>query len=240
MKRFCFFLLALTLAAALCPAALAENDVFEVNYRLEETDELVPVTLLVPGSVRSRATLPDGTEQLVPTSRMTWDTNAEEDSRVAFIYAPNSGRATMRLSEKPKSSVVRKLYSGSIAFVTDYGREYTGIYCEGKHGYVQTSILRFLPRERDYASAVTSYKGKTTGRTKLNLRISPKGSARILSGVYPGMTAEVFQNEYDFLLVDCNGWHGYIRKGYITLDEGEEVPVPTPEPTATPVPGDPA
>ena len=242
MKRLLGILLICALTLAVWAAALGEDleaeptpvygaVVIDVNLRLED-GSLQEVALQRIGSVACWVWQPRVGEVYVPTADMTWDTNADEAHRTAYIWAPNTGEATLRLSEKPKSAIVKKVSGGSCCLVFDYeeGRKYTGVYCEGKSGYVLTSALRFLDRSAPFATGVTSYKGSTAGTTKISLRMEPSQASRTWVKLKQGLPVWVLREEAGYYLVDCNGYHGYVRKQYLTLDEGQTAPTPTPRP----------
>ena len=252
MRRLLALILCALLCASLALPALAEEEAapqptkkkdgaiaIELNMRLED-GSLVPVELKTIGSVYSLVTY-NGEDIWAETARLTWDTNAPEAHRAGYLYAPKNGKVTMRLSEKPKSSIVKKIPSGCTCLIFDEAGTYTGIICDGKSGYVLTSAIRFVPRNVQTTPAVLSYKGRTDRTTKLNLRIAAKQSARILVGLRPGMPARVFRENGSFLELEANGYHGWLRKTFVTLEE--PLPTGTPVPSPTPAPagnGDPS
>ena len=198
-----------------------------------------PVELVTPGSATSVIKL-NGVTLAVNNIQLDWETNATGTHRIAVIHAPSTGRASLRLTEKPKSKVLTKCPAGKVVLVFDYGEKYTGVFYKGYGGYVLTEALKFIGDRVSLGGATVSYEGSTTRTTNLRLRASPNQSGQSLTAVNPGMRATMVGAAANWVEVDINGWHGYIRIKFLTLDDGVADPTAnsasdTPASTAEPV-----
>ena len=218
----CLLACLLAFAPRTASAAAQKGKQLSLFY-IDSNNNRSPVELITPGSAVSVIKL-NGVQLAVNNTQLDWETNAEGKQRIAVIYAPSKGRATLRLTEKPKSKVLTKCPAGKVVLVYDYGEKYTGVYYNGYGGYVQTGALKFIGDKISLGSATVSYEGSTTRTTNLRLRASPNQSGQSLTAVNPGMRATMVGAAANWVEVDINGWHGYIRIKFLTLDPGVDDP----------------
>ncbi len=226
----CSLLLCLGVFPLQTASAAQKGKALSLNY-VDSSGNRSPVELVTPGSAMSVIRM-NGVTMAVNNTQLEWETNATGEKRIAVIHAPSKGRATMRLTEKPKSKVLTKCPAGKVVFVFDYGEKYTGIFYNGYGGYVLTGALKFIGDRISLGGATVSYEGSTTRTTNLRLRARPDQSGQSLTAVNPGMRATMVGAAANWVEVDINGWHGYIRIKFLTLDEG--VADPTADKSAVP------
>ncbi len=199
--------------------------VIELNWRNDE-DQLEPVELLELGAIEALVRKENGEEALVATSRVTWDTNADEEQRVAYIFASNADKVTLRLTRAGKSRILKRVSTGHVAFVFDYHSDYTGVIIDGTSGYVNTSLLRFLDRHADTTPGLLTYGGSTDPKNKVKLRQSGSRAGKVLTSLPAGIKVYVYQTEGDYSEVEAGDWHGWIQTQYISpwTEPSEAVP----------------
>ena len=170
-----------------------------------------------------------GEEKTVPTSELLWQNTTDENHRLAYIYAPSIGSMNVRLSPKRGAAIVAKGETGRIVQVFEHGKEWSGIIYDGTVGYALNGTLKFIsepfaPKE----TCTLSYKGRTTGTTKVTMRVTGSTKAKRVVGLRPGMPTVIFQRGGTWSEVEVNGWHGFVLTEH--LAEIVEAPEATPAP----------
>ena len=156
-------------------------------------------------------------ELTLPSSWLIWDRTAPLDQHFAYIYYTKSTKVNLRLTEKPKSSIIDKAKVGRIVMVADVGESYSRVIYEGQVGWLPNSVLRFLtPAQTEPLYAVISYQGQTTGKKQINLRQGPSKSSKTLVKLTVGQTAVALGLENGWYELEVNGWHGYVQEAFLT------------------------
>lgn len=159
-------------------------------------------------------------ERMVPTAELEFDSNAPADKRIAYIYAPSTGKCSLWKKASKKSDLIAKCKAGTVVMVLDYGRSFCRISYKGKEGYVLTSCLRFADADTHcMGTGVISYKGKTSGSTTVNIRGAGNGSAHRIAEWRTGTHVTVFSHKDGWYEVEYRGIHGWVQEKYLTLDE---------------------
>lgn len=154
----------------------------------------------------------------VPTSQLTFSENVPEDKQLAVIYAPRTGKCSLRKTESDKSKLLKKCKAGTVVIVLEYGEGHCKINYKGTDGYVSTDCLKFYGTNvKALGTGVLSYNGKTTGKTTINIRNAPDKSSETIDEWRTGTKVAVFCHEDGWYEVELNGIHGYIMEKFLTL-----------------------
>lgn len=181
-------------------------------------DETHAVSLQTLGVAMSEIYV-DGEFLRVPTASLTWETEAEANQRIAVIYAPSTGRCTMRDEASPKGKVVTSCKAGRVVAVLRVGSMYSRIVYDGVEGLVLNSCLKFYetPDEGAFTTGLLSAKGKTNTSVSISVYQLTR-SRRLLDKIRVGAALAVLDQDGEWYEVDVNGWHGFVKDANVTLD----------------------
>lgn len=180
-----------------------------------------PVTITELGLARSTV-VADGQELTVATISLVWETNAKADERLAVIYAPKSGKASLRKTSKSSSLILEKVPAGTIVRVFDIQSKMTGIYVGDKAGYVTNTALKLTEPYPSFKTGRLSYKGSLTNTHRINLYSQAKESSRKIKGVHAGDAITILSDTGSWTELDIGGLHGFVLSKFVTPDETPE------------------
>ena len=156
----------------------------------------------------------NGNETAVSSDELTWESDTEV--RYAYIWAPKTGKANMRLGPRAKASVIAKAETGRVVLVFTKGKEFSGIIYNGVAGYMSNSTLKFIDNPvSPRATATLSFKGKTDSKQKVIMRAGAGQDTRKVAKLQPGLPVVVFKIGKNWSEVECNGWHGYVMTQHL-------------------------
>ena len=181
-------------------------------------DESRTVSLQTLGVAMSEIFV-DGEFLRVPTASLSWETEADADQRIAVIYAPSTGKCTMREEASKKGKVIMSCEAGRVVAVLRVGSVYTRIVYDGVEGLVLNSCLKFYetPDEGSFTTGLLSAKGKTNTTATVSVYQLTK-SRRRLDKIRVGAWLAVMDKDSEWYEVDVNGWHGFVKDANVTLD----------------------
>ena len=181
-------------------------------------DEAQTVSLQTLGVAMSEIYM-DGEFLRVPTASLSWETEADDDQRIAVIYAPSTGKCTMREEASKKSKIIMTCKAGRVVTVLRVGDVYTRIVYDGVEGLVLNSCLKFYetPDEDTFTTGLLSAKGKTNTTATVSVYQLTK-SRRRLDKIRVGAYLAVMDKVGEWYEVDVNGWHGFVKDANVTLD----------------------
>lgn len=197
---------------AVKPSGVWEN--LKVTLYLGE-GESIPVTLEVLGTAQS--VVFDGEKMLtVSTEDLYWDTEAGEDQRLGIIYAPKTGKATLRASASSKAKNIGQCEAGRIVVVLKVGKTYTRILYDGKEGCVLTDALTLCGAvpEEDVSTAILSYKGRTDSSATISV-YTAKNANRKIRQWRVGNEVVTFGESGSWTEIEIDGWHGWCKSAYL-------------------------
>lgn len=187
--------------------------------KTSQTKQRVSVEVKYLGLTQS-CIVDGGGERLVATAELEFDTEAPAGKRIAYIYAPKTGKCSMWKKASKKSDLVKKCKAGTVVMVIQYGREFSKILYDGKEGYVLTSCLKFAGADIPTpGTGVISYGGRATGSTTVNIRGAGNSSAHRIAEWRTGTEVLVFSHKNGWYEVECRGIHGWVHEKYLTLTE---------------------
>ena len=196
------------------PQASDTWDALDVTLYLGE-GESTSVSLQELGT--AQCVVWDGEEMLtVPTEDLHWETEADDDHRLAIIYAPKTGKATLRASASNKAKSLGQCEAGRIVVVLKVGKTYTRILYEGKEGCVLTSALTFsgaVP-EDGFTTATLSYKGRTDSSATISV-YTAKNANRKIKQWRVGNEVVVLAESGSWSEIEIDGWHGWVKSAYL-------------------------
>ena len=194
----------------------------KVDVFWQETEEAEPVkiTLCELGTVVS--TIKIGREEkVVPTGQLSWDTDADSAHRIAFLYAPRTGKVTLHLTSSMSSRVLDKCIGGRCVLVYDYAEDACGIVYNGESGYVTTAALDF-PSGSVIGTGYVELSPERKRAGCAPLRASAASGSNRQTLVYPGDRLIILQKDRGWLQVEINGWRGWLMKKDVHVDEADE------------------
>ena len=196
-------------------------------YREDDGSE-TEVRVVYMGLARSMVEL-NGTEQLVETWRLSWDTDAEEDKVLAVV---KSDSRTVKLRQKSgaTSTSLEKISCNRVVQVVRYGKNYcmVDVNQDGVPlGYIATGALDFYPNQyMPYKPAKIGLRGRTDIRTDpIGIRATDEtgsGSNWKIDSFRIGTPVSVYAQNDSWAEVDAGGYHAYLLNEYVVLDPEEQ------------------
>ncbi len=156
----------------------------------------------------------------VLTSELEFDSTAEESERLAVIYAPKTGKATLREKASQSAAMVKNCKAGRYALVLEKGRNFSKIYYNNAVGYIRTDCLKFYPIATEpWPEGLLSLNGYTTGNAEINVRNKADYGTHI-SGTYKtGTVIRVIEIGETWTEVEIDRIRGYIQTKFLTMPE---------------------
>ncbi len=152
----------------------------------------------------------------VSTSDLTFSENVPENKKLATIYAPRTGKASLRQTASSKGTLLKNCKAGTIVSVLAIGNGYTRINYKGTVGYIKTACLKFYGDSESTAQGVLSYKGNTGGGTTVNVRNMPKGDSAKVAEWRTGTEVTILSHANGWYEIEAKGIHGYVMDEFLT------------------------
>ena len=152
----------------------------------------------------------------VSTSDLTFSENVPENKKLATIYAPRTGKASLRQTASSKGTLLKNCKAGTIVSVLAIGNGYTRINYKGTVGYIKTACLKFYGDSESTAQGVLSYKGNTGGGTTVNVRNTPKGDSAKVAEWRTGTEVTILSHTNGWYEIEAKGIHGYVMDEFLT------------------------
>jgi len=177
--------------------------------------ETIPVTLETLGTAQS--VVFDGKEmRTVRTEDLHWETEAGDDQRLGVIYAPKTGKATLRASASTKAKSIGQCEAGRIVVVLKVGTVFSRIVYDGQEGCVLTDALTLCSAvpEKDASTATLSYKGRTDSSATISV-YTGKDAKRKISQWRVGNEVVKLGESGSWTEVEIDGWRGWCKSAYL-------------------------
>ena len=179
----------------------------------------VQVTLEQLGSTTSKVRY-KGTTTEVNTADLVFSSDVPEVKRIAVVYAPNTGKASLRAKASSSADVLKKCKAGTVVSVLEYWKKFCKINYNGSVGYILTSCLQFHSAdEQPKGTGVLSYNGKSTGSTTINIRNDADGDSAKITEWRTGTEVLVFGIDGKWYEVEANGMRGFVKEEFLTMKE---------------------
>ncbi len=177
------------------------------------------VSLLELGTVTAKVSS-GGKTMEVPVADLVFAADIPEDKKMAVVYAPRTGKATLRSSASKDARAIKQCKAGTIVAVLGIGNTFTKVNYNGTAGYILTSCLQFhAPVEETQGNALISYNGKTNGSTTVNIRNqSEKDSAKV--AVWKTGTEVIVLSHADgWYEIEAKGIRGFVMEEFVTVQQ---------------------
>ena len=130
------------------------------------------------GLVYSAVTNTDGETETVRTETLTLG-NVSKEYALAEIWAPSTGKVSLRKNPYPKSTVLKVCQAGVLVVVLSLNGEYTEINYKGTQGHIRSDCLHFFaPSASQAQTGLLSYNGYTNGAATINVRLEGDRTSR--------------------------------------------------------------
>lgn len=189
-------------------------EALDVTLSLGE-DESTSVTLQTLGT--AQCVVYDGKElTTVNTVDLHWETEAEDDQRLGVIYAPKTGKATLRASASSSARKLGDCEDGRIVIVLKVGSTWTRILYDGEEGCVLTAALKLCGAvpEEDFSTATLAYKGRTDSSATISVYTATNAKRKIKQWRV-GNDVVVLGETGSWTEVEIDGWHGFVKSAYL-------------------------
>lgn len=135
---------------------------------------------------------------------------APEDLLTAFVYAPSSGRASLREAADNSSKVLAQCTAGTVVTVLEIGKTHSKVDVDGQVGYLRNDCLGYSAVKEGQVLT-----GILVGGSNINVRGgADKDSYRI--GQWPsGTQVTVYGVHGNWCEVEFNGVHGWVATKYV-------------------------
>lgn len=154
--------------------------------------------------------------QTVLTENLYWETKAEDDQRLGIVYAPKTGKATLRASDSTKAKSLMQCKAGMIVVVLEVDDLFTRVMCEGKEGYILTNALTLCGAvpEEDFTHATLAYKGRTNTSSTVPV-YSARTSGWKIKQWRVGNEVVKLNEVGKWSEIEIEGWHGWVKTEYL-------------------------
>jgi SH3-like domain-containing protein len=194
----------------------ADHTTAEIASETDQND--ISVGVLELGLVYSKISY-NGQPMEVATADLVFGENIPEGKELAVIYAPNTGRASLRKSASENATVLKTCKAGVIVSVIEVGKTYTKVNYKGTIGYVKNSSLQFYSAaSQDTATGKLSYKGKTNGATTVNVRCKADKESVVVATWETGTAVRILSTANGWYEIEAKGIHGWVLQEYLTKD----------------------
>lgn len=194
----------------------ADHTTAEIASETDQND--ISVGVLELGLVYSKISY-NGQTMEVTTADLVFGENIPEGKELAVIYAPNTGRASLRKTASDNATVLKTCKAGVIVSVIEVGKTYTKVNYKGTIGYVKNSSLQFYSAaSQDTATGELSYKGKTNGATTVNVRCKADKESAVVATWETGTAVRILSTANGWYEIEAKGIHGWVLQEYLTKD----------------------
>ncbi len=175
----------------------------------------VAVTLEELGTHTSKVSY-QGKSKDVPTAELSFGKDVPEDKKLAVIYTPKTGKASLRESASGNADVLKQCKAGTLVSVLEYGKTYSLINYKNTAGYILTDCLKFhgIAAETD-GKGVLSYNGKTSGGTTINIRLAADGGSRKIGEFRTGTEVTIIKYGDAWCEIEVGGIRGFVMTAYL-------------------------
>jgi len=164
----------------------------------------------------------DGKLIEVKTSELSFSDTAQDDKKLAVIYAPKNGKVSLRKSADANAKVLKKVKAGTIVIVLEESGEWIKIQDHDQSGYVNLDCLKYhscVTEEK--RTGVLSYKGKTNASTTINIRNDADKNSYKVAEWKVGKVVTILGKADGWVEIEADGIYGYVKEEFITETEAQ-------------------
>ena len=189
------------------------------NVSMQSTSRQETVQLKTLGVVKSTI-IYDGKTKEVLTDDLVFSQEVAQEKKVAVIYAPKTGKATLRKTASASSSAIKICKAGVIVQVLETGGGFTKVNYQGTVGYVKTNCLKFYGSDvESMGVGVLSYNGKATGSTTINIRNAANGDSAIVAVWKTGTNVTILSKIGNWYEIEAQGFLGFVKQEFLSMKE---------------------
>ena len=188
----------------------------------EGTETEVKVVYL--GVLRSMIEM-DGESLLVETWKLSWETDAPAEKVLAVLTSPqHSKEIAFRADKSDKSTILGHVRVGKVVQVIRVGKDWALVDLHEKDTprvYVPAACLDYWSNmPRHYETGTVTINGKTKSKEPIGVRSGDGSQYQKVETVYPGDILTIYAHNKKWCEVDVGGYHVFILKEFVTMDEG--------------------
>lgn len=177
-----------------------------------------PVLIDALYAYESEITL-NGEKITVPTSELVFESTAKEEERLAVIFTPKTGKATMREKPNKSAAMVKNCKGGRYALVLEKGKSFCKVYYNNAVGYILTSSLKFYPISAEpFAEGTLHLNGSTSGMAEINIRNKAEHGTFIAAALPTGSTVRVISVGDTWTEVEAERVRGFVQTRFLHLE----------------------
>lgn len=162
----------------------------------------------------------NGEKMTVPTSELVFESTAKDEERLAVIFTPNTGKATMREKPSKSAAMVKNCKGGRYALVLEKGKTFTKVYYNNAVGYILTSSLKFYPFATEpFAEGTLHLNGSTSGQANINIRNKDAAGTFVVTAPRTGTKVRVITPGDVWTEVECDRVRGFVQTRFLNMEE---------------------
>lgn len=149
----------------------------------------------------------------------------EEELPRAIVYAPRTGKASLRQRAAGNGKVIDKLVDGTIVYVVKEGKNYTQVLYNGMTGYIITSALEMVdPEQKPIGLGMITHNGKVVRNSNINVRSDGTGKGRKIDEWPTGTEVIVWSlaENGEWYEIEYDGLRVWIQAKFLTITEPYE------------------
>lgn len=182
-----------------------------------ETPAPAPDAIVTLGTVQSLVRY-GAEERMAATAALNLGGEMPADQQIAVVYAPKTGKATLRQTASKNGKAVCQCPAGTVVAVLSQDGEFCLINIQGEEGYILASCLEYhSPTAETLGTAVLSLKGATDGKSKINIRNAADRDSAKVAEWKTGLEVTVFAHKGSWYEIEAEGIHGWVQEAYITM-----------------------
>ena len=177
-----------------------------------------PDEIVILGTVESLVRY-GSEERLVPTAGLDLGgVNVPADQAVAVIYAPKTGKVTLRAAAAQDGKAVKQCDAGLVVSVLGFEGSFTKVDVRGTVGYIRSDcLICSAATVATQGTAVLSQNGKTDGSSTINVRNAADSSSAKVAGWKTGTEVTVFSHQKGWYEIEAQGIHGWVMEKFVTV-----------------------
>lgn len=178
------------------------------------------VTIVALGTYRSTVKL-GNQEAMVATSDLVFSEDVPDDKRIAVVYAPRTGKVSLRATASNKGKVLTsKCAAGAVVPILAIEGDFALLHYGKYIGYTHTDNLKFYaPVTEILGEGLISYKGKTNGRSTINIRGTASKSGPAVAKWKTGVPVVVFSLNDDWYEIEAKGVRGFVMEEFLVMQK---------------------
>lgn len=158
-------------------------------------------------------------ERMAATAELNLGGDMPADKQIAVVYAPKTGKATLRETASKNGKEIRQCAAGAVVAVLSQDGDFCRISIQGEEGYILVSCLEYHSSTAEtLGTAVLSLKGATDGKSKINVRNAADRDSAKVAEWKTGMEVTVFSHKGSWYEIEAEGIHGWVQEAYVTMN----------------------